>query len=339
MRKFNIVLAIVVSLASLFLAFYKVNFNEVLSGFKRINLSLVFLMVIFYVIYFSIRAYKWSFIFKPNAVPKFGNLFSSIMIGVMVNNVFPAKLGEIARAFIIGKKEKISISLSFGTIIVEHIFDFLALFFSLIVLFLISEKERVFLLKSDIEAFRIFFYITVLGFLLFIAFLVFFKIKTAFFIDIMKKIIGIFSKKFVEKGKIDRWVNLFTEGLRSIDDFKNAIYIFMVSLLQWFIIGLITYIGLHSFNLGLIFTSAYLVTILVVLGNVIPPSPGGIGPTQLFSVIALSFYGISQADALSFSIVYNFIGYSITTLGGWYFFTRESLKFKELIQSSESPQI
>ncbi|MFH1825394.1 MAG: lysylphosphatidylglycerol synthase transmembrane domain-containing protein [Candidatus Firestonebacteria bacterium] len=336
MRKINILLAVIISIASLFFAFYKVNFNDVLLGFKKIRFIFVLLMIFIFIVYFIIRAYRWGLIFKPNPIPGFKSLFSSIMIGAMVNNVFPAKIGEIARAFVIGQREKISVSLSFGTIIVERIFDFLALFFSLIILFLVSETERSFLLKPDIKAFRVFFYMTVLGFVFLLVFLIFFKIKTAFSINIIKKIMGFFSKKFTEKGKIDSWVNLFVQGLRSLDDFRNAIYIFVVSMIQWLIIALITYIGLHSFNLNLSFTSAYLVTILVVLGTVIPPSPGGIGTTQLFSVIALSFYGVSQADALSFSIVYNFIGYFMATLIGWYFFIREGLRFKELIQGSGS---
>lgn len=321
MKKLNVIIGILISLICLILAFWKVNPTDVIAGFKKADFIFILPMIIVILLYCIVRTYRWRLIFKPHPLPGFKNLFSSIMIGIMTNNIMPAKVGEIARAFIIGKKEKLGISLSFGTIIIERLFDFLALFFCLFVLFFISTKEKAFIWNLASTGSKVAFYTTLLSILLLLAGLILFKLKTDFFI----KILGKFTR-------IKHWLNLFAEGLKSIDDFKNALNIFLLSVICWVLQGGIMFIGLKAFDISIGFASSFLVLIVLALGMVIPPSPGGIGPTQLISVIALGFYGVSQSDALSFSIIFNFVSFIVTTLIGWYFFLKESINFNELLR-------
>ena len=41
----------------------------------------------------------------------------------MANNVLPLRLGEFVRAYVIGRREKLSVSASFATIVIERVFD------------------------------------------------------------------------------------------------------------------------------------------------------------------------------------------------------------------------
>ncbi|MCX5909506.1 MAG: lysylphosphatidylglycerol synthase transmembrane domain-containing protein, partial [Deltaproteobacteria bacterium] len=50
-----------------------------------------------------------------------------LIIGLMVNDLFPAKMGELARAYLIGEREKLPKTLCLSTIMVEHLLDILIL--------------------------------------------------------------------------------------------------------------------------------------------------------------------------------------------------------------------
>src|SRR5512143_594650 len=54
------------------------------------------------------------------AVPR---LFPVVVIGYMGNNIFPFRIGELLRAYVLKRNEEVSISSSLATIVVERIFD------------------------------------------------------------------------------------------------------------------------------------------------------------------------------------------------------------------------
>jgi len=333
MKKYvNIIVGLLFGAGFLLLAFYKVKLSDVLDGFKKFDPIYIIPIVFLTVIYFLIRAIRWGLIFKPHPVPSFKSLFSGIMIGVMVNNLIPAKIGELSRAFILGKKEKTGISLTFGTIIVERIFDFLALFFCFFAVFIFSPAERDFLSNSS-PAWKTAFITTLVSFILLIALIVIFKFKTGLFIRAVENLAAIFSKNFASK--IDSWFNSFAAGLKCLDSFSNSLNIFAASVIQWALMGFCTWVALLSFNIHLSVFSASFLMIIVTLGCVLPPSPGGIGPTQFISVLVLNFYGVSGGDAMGFSIVQNFLSFLVGTILGIIFLFKESLNFTELIKFSE----
>jgi hypothetical protein len=69
--------------------------------------------------------------------PKLKNTFSAVMIGYLTNTAIP-RLGEVTRCGILSKYEKIPLSKSFGTVIVERSLDlvvFAVLFFFNLIMF------------------------------------------------------------------------------------------------------------------------------------------------------------------------------------------------------------
>jgi len=112
MKKYVNIFGFILVIGFLVLAFYKVKLTDVIDGLKIFNPVYIFPIIALTVLYFVIRAYRWGLIFRPNPVPSFKSLFSGIMIGVMVNNLVPAKIGEVSRAFILGRKENTGISLT-----------------------------------------------------------------------------------------------------------------------------------------------------------------------------------------------------------------------------------
>ncbi len=69
------------------------------------------------------RTLRWQYLLKPvRRVPAL-RLYPVVIVGLMANNLIPARAGEVARAYVLGQRENISKSTAFGTILVDRVFD------------------------------------------------------------------------------------------------------------------------------------------------------------------------------------------------------------------------
>ena len=77
---------------------------------------------------FPLRAFRWRTILQPVAPNQpFGALWRSIAIGMMANNVLPARAGEIARAYALTKQTKVPFATSIASLAVDRLFDMVVL--------------------------------------------------------------------------------------------------------------------------------------------------------------------------------------------------------------------
>jgi len=129
----NYGISAVLAVLFLYIAFYDVNFGEVL---KLTSQASVFWIIIFIISFYAghiIRTLRWKVIIhsvKPDA--SFKHLFGALMVGYGVNCITP-KLGEITRAVLLGRWEKLSRSSMLGTVIVERVIDIVSLGFAVLV--------------------------------------------------------------------------------------------------------------------------------------------------------------------------------------------------------------
>jgi len=76
---------------------------------------------------FWIRAVRWgSLIHEPRPIRR-ASLFGATMIGFMANNVLPLRLGEFIRPWALARREKLSRSTLFATVVVERAIDMVTL--------------------------------------------------------------------------------------------------------------------------------------------------------------------------------------------------------------------
>lgn len=70
-----------------------------------------------------IRVLRWEMFINIYEKPDRRNLIQALSIGYFLSYIFPFKLGDIARAWISGKKMKTGSTLGFSTVIVERYLD------------------------------------------------------------------------------------------------------------------------------------------------------------------------------------------------------------------------
>lgn len=92
-------------------------------AFKKANYFWVFLALIFSFSSHLSRAWRWRYLLSPMGYKvKFWNAYHAVMIGYIVNLVFP-RAGEVSRAGVLSRTEKVPFQKGFGTILAERAVD------------------------------------------------------------------------------------------------------------------------------------------------------------------------------------------------------------------------
>jgi uncharacterized protein (TIRG00374 family) len=134
-RHLNLIIGLVISAAAVYLSLNKVDFPGLWNSFQSANYYFLIPAGIFQFFCFFFKAVGWRFLLLPaKKEVRVSSTISVLVIGLMVNNLFPAKMGELARAYLIGERENLPKSLCLSTIMVEHLLDILVL-----LIFLISD--------------------------------------------------------------------------------------------------------------------------------------------------------------------------------------------------------
>ncbi|RLC70370.1 MAG: hypothetical protein DRI26_07280, partial [Chloroflexi bacterium] len=120
-RRFWIGLGI--TLLFLFLFLYRTDFAEMGRALGQANYLFLLPGLLFYLVGVLFRSLRWRYLLKPIGTFSPLRLFPLIVIGFLVNNVLPARLGIVARAYILGEREGVSKMATAGTIVVEQVFD------------------------------------------------------------------------------------------------------------------------------------------------------------------------------------------------------------------------
>ncbi|MCP4401395.1 MAG: flippase-like domain-containing protein, partial [bacterium] len=129
-------LGILISIVCLYFVFRNIEVDKVLETMRSVNYFYLVLAAVLQVSTIVLRAERWKYLLAPIKKLTFKHLLPATMIGFMANNVLPARAGEFIRAYVIGKKENISKTTSFATIIIERVFDMITMLGFLVIILL-----------------------------------------------------------------------------------------------------------------------------------------------------------------------------------------------------------
>jgi uncharacterized protein (TIRG00374 family) len=300
-------IGIVVSAVFLFLAFRKVNLSELKLALEGAQYAYLIPSVVLMIVSIWIRALRWRYLLNP--VKRIGimNLYHATAIGLMGNNVLPARIGELMRAQVIGQKEKISRSASFATIVVERTFDgFTVLLFLAVILVAESTHFPSWLRNASTVA--VVFYVVAL------AFLILFAAKTTAVVNAIEALSRPFPERF--RRLLLHALTSFATGLGILRSRRDMLMSALLSPLVWLPSVAMLYLLFISFGIHLPVFVSFLLLVALCFGVMIPSAPGFIGTVQFVSVAVLALFGVPKSQALSFSLVSNATTFIPVTAAG-----------------------
>lgn len=298
------------------LALYRLDLREVGSALLEANYLFVVPALLVTSCGYLLRAARWRVILLPSKEVSAGRVFPPLIIGFAVNNLLPARMGEFARAYLLGEKEEISKSLSFATVVVERVLDGLTLIFSL---FLVS---LLFALPGWGRKMGLFSLLFFGGALAFLFLLLYGREQT---LRVVKRL----ATPLDLADRATQVADSFVEGVEALRRRHLIPSLVLLSTLVWSCETTSYLLLTLAFPISLSpltrVVAAVFVMVVANLGVLIPSSPGYIGTFHFFAMSALAVFGAARETALSYAVVSHGMQYLLVTGLGLLFLWRENL--------------
>lgn len=119
-------IGIAISALLLVLLFRNIDTESLLRTLATADFRLLPIGIAFYFVGVWIRSVRWRMLLPPGQVPV-GLAFQALVVGFTVNNILPARLGEVARALLLKRWCGVHYGSTLASVVVERILDGLAL--------------------------------------------------------------------------------------------------------------------------------------------------------------------------------------------------------------------
>ena len=313
-------IGILLSIVLVFLSLRGIHFRNVGEIIAHVCLSHVFLALLLMFITHVLRSIRWGVLLKTIVKIDPYTLFSITCVGFLAIVTIPARLGELARPFLLSQKKNISMSAALGTIFIERILD-------MTTILLIGMAT---LLTIPLPAWIIHSLFIMTGIMILVLIWLWLIIrKRKIFAQIAFFLPHSIRKRYETKAQ--NLISHFIDGLITIKDRKRLVQVILLSLCIWIINGLSIYVLFIAFGYSLPLCAAFILMFILILGIAIPTSPGFVGNWHYACVATLTLlFQLSNDDALSFAILYHAISMGMILIMGLVFLPSNRFSLKKL---------
>jgi uncharacterized protein (TIRG00374 family) len=119
-----VVIALAVGLLAVFLR--NADFANVWTAVKAARVEYLLGTLAITAATFFIRAERWQYLLEPLGPTRFWVVFRATVIGFGALAVLPARAGEVIRPYLLARREGLSATAAFATIVVERVLDLVA---------------------------------------------------------------------------------------------------------------------------------------------------------------------------------------------------------------------
>ncbi|MFV2057736.1 MAG: lysylphosphatidylglycerol synthase transmembrane domain-containing protein [Thiohalomonadales bacterium] len=326
--KLLILIGLIISGVSLWLAFRNTNLSEIGNHLSRVQYWMALPMLLTYSLFYWLKLIRWQLILRPTKQASMKQLFSPMMLGFFGNNVLPAHLGEFVRMYFGAKVLKLTNSQVLATLVLERIFDILSIVAILIIIILFGVD-----LSAELTSAA---YIAAIGGTLFILAVVVSVVWTGLCLRIME--MALFFMPDRGRKTILEQIKLGLDSFHAIKSLPLLLGIIATSVSQWLFMGATIYIALQSVHISTDLAASFVVLVFTVFAVIVPAAPGFFGTIQLAFVISLGPFGINESDAVAASISFHLVTYFSVTLLGFYLLHRMGYKMKSLASETIASQ-
>lgn len=338
------IIGLVISVFFIIVILHQLDFKKTCDAFKHIDLLYLLFAIPIYYLSFLLRAFRWKNLLSNHNLT-IRSLISALFIGYTANNLLPARMGEIYRAHMFGKKEGIKRSGVFASILLERIFDGIIIFFILIIL-IIQRYTKPWLFHLAFGAGSIF----AIGLVILFTFA---KLGNSrllqkkssslyekFRENVLIKVPENFRNKIIKFiNNIVYFINSFIEGLSVFNNPVASLKSLILTFLIWLLEGITTFFVIKSFGIPMGITASVFVVCVTTFSTMIPAGPANIGTYQFGYIMAFKIFNIAKETAFAVSIINQFITIVLVALAGIFFMWKDHINIKELEEDLDETSI
>jgi uncharacterized protein (TIRG00374 family) len=323
-----LILGLAVSAGLLWSALRDLELGAILTALRGANYWWLLPGVAVYFVSVWFRSWRWGFLLRATRRVSANRLYPVVVIGYMGNDVLPFRLGEVLRAYVLWRRERINVGTSLTTAVLERLFDGLTMV--LFVLFgLLFVPMSPFLSRLVVIASVVFFGALIVFLLL--------AARPALLHRIAHTVIEAVIPVRLRKPLFDL-IEGVIDGLQCLRSERDVLVVFGITLWVWILETVKYWLVSFAFDLSLPYVGMILMGGVINLLTALPSLPGYIGTFEAGGIKVLEIIGAAPGPAGSYVLVLHAILLIPVTLLGLVFMAREGVRWTEVweVDRSES---
>jgi uncharacterized protein (TIRG00374 family) len=326
-------LGILLSVLLLAFTLRGVDFGDVARALRASSLSLFLLATVAGTLIFPLRARRWKTILAPidDQIP-FAPLWRSTAIGMMVNNVLPARAGELARAFALTRERpSIPFSASFASLAVDRLFDAFVVMSLMLLAMLDPAFPRGERVAGQLVSHWVMWGTIVAVLFLAVVYLVVFFPQAI--VRLYQALARRVAPRLEQRGS--DVLLAFASGLSVLRSPPRFVAVLAWTVAHWVLNAFAWWIACKAVGIAVPFSGMFVLQGLIAIGVALPSAPGFFGVFEALGREGLGIYGVDPTLAVTWAIGFHLLSFIPITLIGGYYFVRLGLRFRDLDTATE----
>ncbi|MCC7106408.1 MAG: flippase-like domain-containing protein [Chloroflexi bacterium] len=315
MTRPRMLLGVAISIALLVLALRAIDPRAVAASLANANFVYLVPAVLVYFVGVWLRGIRWGMLLGCFATLAPARLFRAVVIGFAVNDVTPFRLGEVARAYLVNRWERVPVAGTMATIVVERLFDGLTLCGTLAIARLWMPES---VLLSSVAA---------LATAIFVAGIVGAYVAAlwpSFVLRLLRLVL-----RPAPPALRERLLGLFGTFLGGLTILRRGRLLLVTSVLSsgaWVCEAVMYYIVMLGFGFNAGFLSSLLGMVAANFGSMVPSAPGYVGTFDApLQTILTELFAVDRNTATAYTGLLHLALLVPVVLLGLYFIWREGL--------------
>jgi uncharacterized protein (TIRG00374 family) len=319
--KTGAVLLLTAGLLALFL--WNANLSQVWSEIVHARGDLIVAATLGVASTYLFRTIRWQYLLAPIGPTHFNAAFRMTVIGFAASTVLPARVGEVLRPYLLARREGLSATATFATIILERLLDLITVVLMLASFITIFDPGMTAVDPRLYSAVKIgalgaaaLSLVTLGGVLVLSG-------HPALFDALLERLRGRLPDPLA--AKVGSFGRAFLEGLAVIRRPTRLLNALLLSLPLWLSIATTIWLVPIAFGIAVPFSGSFLLTALLVIGVAVP-TPAAIGGFHYFFRIGvMNFYNSPYDKAVGAATILHAISFIPVTIVGLLFMMQEGL--------------
>jgi glycosyltransferase 2 family protein len=314
----------------------KLDWEEVRLAASQSNKSLLALAVLIICVAYLFRAYRWGALLAPLGPTSLGHLFAATTVGFGAVFLL-GRMGEIVRPVVLPMRDRrVRVSSSFVTILVERIYDMMAVvvLFAANLLWFTPPTN----LRPEFSRVRIAGLVLLILSITAVAGLTWYRKRS-------RRTIGWIEKRLDRVGLIPlrlkrSIINLLEQlakSLRVLVDARELAVTIAWTAAVWAGITFANWLVLRAFGLRLGITDAIFILGWSLVGSLVPTPGGAAGAFHFATAAGLVFLGVTRETAAAVSIVMHVVDFGPAVIFAFFYVIRGEISVTRL-RSMMSPE-
>lgn len=305
-----------------------VTVTEVSALLSRLDFLKLIPAVVGAFLFMIFRGMRWKLMIQKHKDFRIIHALSLYSAGQMLNMAMPMLTGQVGRMFLFNKKAGLKKTIVFSTVILEVLFDAIALITFLVLISL------AFAFPDEYRGLSIALALVTAFVLIMLYVLLHYRDNLDGFLRRTSR--ARWPGFYIT---IHKFIMSFTKGIEMLKSTQHMAGCLMYSFLSWGMHTISIYYLLNAFGLHLPIATAATVMVVNTLAMMIPITPGNAGTFEIAVSSSLSAFSVGRSDAVLFALALHLMDMMPIFLLGFYFTKIEHISLREIKKAHEKENL